>query len=156
VNTPLECPSCRQSDGVVNVQAAYDNEASRISKDDYVLPMTHIGVAPTMMPRESAVPALSRKLNPRDRTRNQAPPTSQVHLTHIIHRAMRGIANQGSCLIMHVTAGITALLPSGHSISLGMTLASKLECRPPTVSLWFWKEANPQPVGLARDCIFSR
>ena len=66
MNTHLECPSCRQSDGVVNVQAAYDNEASRISKDDYVLTMTHIGVAPTMMPRESAVPALSRKLNPRE------------------------------------------------------------------------------------------
>src|SRR5450756_1546277 len=66
VNTHLECPSCRQSDRVVNVQAAYDNEASRISEDDYVLTMTHIGVAPTMMSRESAVPALARKRNPRE------------------------------------------------------------------------------------------
>lgn len=66
MNTHLECPSCRQPDGVVNVQAAYDNEVSRIAKDDYVLTMTHIGFPSTMMPRESAVPALSRKLNPRE------------------------------------------------------------------------------------------
>ena len=63
------------------------------------------------------------------------------------------IANRRGISIMGKTAGITALLPSGHFISSGMTLASKLECRPPTVSLWFWGEENPQSGDLTGGCI---
>jgi hypothetical protein len=67
----------------------------------------------------------SLSVHPRDGTWSRASPPSQVDLADIINRVMREIANQGSCLIMHVTAGITALPPSGHFISSGMT--SRLE-----------------------------